>query len=173
MRKTLVYGVFFIYHGSMKKIILTQGFVTLVDDADYEYINQWKWFYKKTAHGGYAVRNSDYKKGKSRHSIWMHRVIMNTPDGFETDHINGDKLDNQRHNLRIVTKNQNQWNRQKQAGSSKHKGVYWNKKNERWHVQLQMNGKKIWLGYYATEEEAAQAYKVGVAKFFGKFARTE
>lgn len=157
----------------MKYIELTQGKRTKVDDEDYEYLSQWKWFYKKTSHGGYAVRNSDYKRGKPRHSVWMHRVIMKTPNGFETDHINGDKLDNRRMNLRIVTKSQNQWNRKKQAGSSKYKGIYWNKANQRWHVQLQMGGKKVWLGYYKTEEEAKKAYDEGVRRFFGNFGRAD
>ena len=170
-KKDLVHGVFFLYTGVMKKIKLTQGYVTFVDDEDFEELSKYKWYYKHQKGGGYATRNSLYVKGKSRTSIRMHRHLMETPSGFETDHENGNKLDNQRSNLRIVTKSQNQWNRKKQVGSSKHKGVYWNKKNQRWHVQLQMNGKKIWLGYYATEEEAAAAYQKGVMKFFGRFGR--
>lgn len=155
----------------MKYIQLTQGKETMVDDEDYEELNKWQWFYKQHSGGGYAQRNSEYVKGKVRRTIRMHRQIMGTPNGFETDHINGDKLDNQRGNLRIVTKSQNQWNRKKQAGSSKYKGVYWNKNTKRWHVQLQMNGKKVWLGYYPTEHEAAAAYAAGVAKFFGSYGR--
>lgn len=154
----------------MKKIPLTQGYETLVDDTDYEELAKYSWYYKNSNGGGYAARNVFRANGK-RTTIRMQRQIMKTPKGFETDHINGDKLDNQRANLRIVTKSQNQWNRKKQAGSSKYKGVYWNKKNQRYHVQLQMNGKKVWLGYYATEEEAGEAYKEGVVKFFGAFGR--
>jgi hypothetical protein len=165
-----VHGVFFLYTGTMKYIKLTQDKQTMVNDEDFEHLSKYKWYFKRQ---GYAVRNTEYIRGQARGCVWMHREIMNTPPGFETDHINGNKLDNRRSNLRIVTKSQNQWNRKKQSGSSKYKGVYWNKANRRWHVQLQMNKKKIWLGYYETETEARKAYEAGVGKFFGRYARTE
>jgi len=71
----------------MKRIKLTQEKVALVDDADFEFLNQWKWFYHQT---GYA---------KSCHR-YMHRLINKTPKGFHTDHINRNKLDNRKSNLR-------------------------------------------------------------------------
>lgn len=157
----------------MKYIELTQGKRAKVDDEDFEELSKYKWYYKDAKGGGYAVRNSDYIKGQPRTTIRMQRQILGTPEGFETDHINGDKLDNRRSNLRIVTKSQNQWNRKKQKGSSQFKGVSLNKQTGKYHVSLQMNGKKIWLGYYASEVEAGKAYEDGIAKFFGKFGRSE
>lgn len=153
--------------------MLTQNKKAKVSNEDFESLGKYRWYYKHQAGGGYAARNTPYSQGVPRKTIRMHRQIMDTPVGFETDHINGDKLDNRRENLRIVSKSQNQWNRKKQNGSSKYKGVYWNKTNQRWHVQLQVNKKKVWLGYYETEEEARKAYENGIKKFFGKFGRVE
>ena len=150
----------------MKYIELTQEYQATVDNEDFSYLNQWKWYYKQ----GYAARNIIAPDG-SRTIVRMHRLLLKTPIGMETDHINHNKLDNRRDNLRIVTKNQNQWNRKKQAGSSQYKGIYWNKQNKRWHVQLQVDGKKKWLGYYANEEDARLAYENGVSKYQGIFGR--
>ena len=88
----------------MKKINLTQGLVTLVDDEDYEYINQWKWFAVLNNKNYYACRNG--KSGK----FWMHREIIKTPDDLICDHIDHNGLNNQKSNLRNVNKSQNAMN---------------------------------------------------------------
>lgn len=93
----------------MKEIPLTKGYKTIVDDEDYDFLMRWRW-HAVIAHSVYAERCERPRGGKIKH-IMMHRVINNTPDGMETDHINGNGLDNRRSNLRSVTKNQNQWNR--------------------------------------------------------------
>ena len=70
----------------MKKIKLTKGKYALVDDADFKFLNRWKWFY---SWNGYAKRNSLVNENKKKHKwVWMHRVVNNTPTGFFTDHIN-------------------------------------------------------------------------------------
>lgn len=91
----------------MKIIQLNLGKQTLVDDEDFDKINQWKWFYN--SYTRYAYRTK--KENKHVKTIMMARFIMNVPKGFETDHINHDRLDNRKCNLRICTHKINMQNR--------------------------------------------------------------
>jgi hypothetical protein len=151
----------------MKKIELTRGYYALVDDEDFEELNQFKWSY----HHGYAVRNSPYVNGK-RKELFMHRVILNTPEGMETDHINGIRWDNRRDNIRIVTKSQNQWNRNRYKNSvSKYKGVYWSKRWKRWYAGISYKGKNLYVGCFKCEEDAARAYDKRAKELHGEYAR--
>src|SRR3990167_10308366 len=98
----------------MKEIKLTQGKITLVDDEDFEYINQWKWHViknKKQTHF-YAQRSENGK------SIRMHRVIMKTPHNKDVDHIDHNGLNNQKNNLRNCTTQENIRNRTSYGKSS-------------------------------------------------------
>ncbi len=90
----------------MKKITLPQGIFAIVDDGDFEWLNQWRW----SLASGYARRCTRKTEGHRRW-VLMHRVINKTPHGMETDHINGDRLDNQKSNLRTVDKSKNGMNR--------------------------------------------------------------
>ena len=153
-----------------KQIPLSQGKFVIVDDKDYEFLSQWKWCFN----GRYAMRNK-YLGWKNRKSIlktiYMHRLILNPPDGFYTDHINGDKLDNRRSNLRICTNQQNQFNQTPtQGGSSKYKGVTWHKRDEMWMSSIRLNNKTKFLGYFDSEEDAAQAYNFAAIEHHGEFA---
>lgn len=105
----------------MKKIKLLNAKYALVDDSDFDELNKFEWH---TDAKGYAVRSNGLSKGKQR-QVRMHREIMNTPKGMDTDHIDHDKLNNQRDNLRVCTNSQNQMNRVKPAHgvTSKFKGV--------------------------------------------------
>ena len=152
-----------------KRIPLTQGKFAIVDDADFERINQWKWFAAK-GRSTYYARRSIWENGKTR-NIQMHRVILNTPPGKQSDHINGDGLDNQRVNLRACTNSQNQMNRRKWGNcSSIYKGVYWDSCRRRWRALIQRNKRQRRLGYYDTPKEAAIAYDEAAERLFGGFA---
>lgn len=117
-----------------------------------------------------AAPNRQYVKRtiggrKNRKGIWMHREIMErmlgypVPDGLLVDHINGDKLDNRRENLRLATMSQNGMNRGKpKTNSSGYKGVYRHKQNERWVANIQVNGNTIYIGSFDTPEDAHAAY---------------
>ena len=93
----------------MKAISLGRERFAIVDDEDFEHLSQWKWC---TNGDGYAGRNvPDETKASGWVFITMHLVLMGKQPGKEIDHINGDKLDNRRANLRFVTRSQNQTNR--------------------------------------------------------------
>jgi len=151
----------------MKTIILTQNKVALVDDADYEWLNQWKWYAQKGRYTFYACRKIK-KKGKWK-LLQMHRLIMNAKKGQMVDHENGNGLDNQRDNLRFCTHGQNMANR-KSSGISKYLGVNWHKRDKRWQVHITTNKRNIPLGYYKDEKEAARIYNKAALKHHGEFA---
>ncbi len=146
----------------MNYIKLTQGYETIVDDEDYEYLNQFKWYFSRQ---GYAVRN-----GKKHSRITLHRVITNCPNNLHVDHINCNKLDNRKCNLRICNQSQNNRNTLKYKNkSSKYKGVSKASPN-RWRAQIKLNYKKFHLGYFEIEEDAARAYNEKAKELFGEFA---
>lgn len=150
-----------------KSIALSQGKFAIIDDRDFEWLNQWKWY----CHHGYAVRNNSRRYGKSK-QIWMHRLILNPPIHMDSDHINNDRLDNRRCNLRVCTRTQNNANcRKRDNGSSKYKGVGWYKRYRKWHARIRINGTRKHLGYFDDEREAALVYNEAARKYFGEFAR--
>jgi hypothetical protein len=149
----------------MKKIdISTKKYTNLyaiVSDEDYQYLNQFKWSFTN----GYARRVSKKK------TYLMHREIMNPQNGFVVDHINHDKLDNRRVNLRVCTQQKNTANRIKINGcTSKYKGVSWNKKNKNWNSEIMYNNKAIWLGCFKNEHDAGIAYNKKAIEIYGEYA---
>jgi hypothetical protein len=101
-------------------------------------------------------------------------LILNTPDGMETDHINHDGLDNRRVNLRSCTQAENQHNQQprKKAKSSVFKGVCYSKNGDKWQSYITVNRKIINIGYFLSEIKAALAYDEAARKYYGEFAHT-
>ena len=154
----------------MKEIKLTQGKVAIVDDEDYEYLRQFKWCARN--HRGYtwyAQRFSQTVNGKRR-IILMHRYIMDTPDGMETDHINHNGLDNRRENLRICTCAENRRNnRIAENNTTGYKGVGYTTDGYI-RAQIRCNNKKHHLGHFKTVEAAAKAYNKAALKYHGEFA---
>ena len=150
----------------MSKIIpLTQGKETIVDDEYYEYLSQARCFLTGKSDGGYAGFRID------NNIILVHRFIMNTPPGMETDHINGDSLDNRRSNLRVCTHLENGYNRGKQSNNtSGYKGVYWHSQRNKWAAQIDAHGKHVYIGIFEDILEAAQAYDEKAIELHGKFA---
>jgi len=105
----------------------------------------------------------------------MHRFLMRAPKNKMVDHVNGDKLDNRRENLRLATNSENQANRRAVRGKSNFKGVTWQKRTYDegrgyWKAQIVVQGKLHYLGKYCTDLEAAAAYNDAAVRFFGEFA---
>lgn len=143
----------------MKEIELTRGKVALVDDDIESLLKGYRWNAHYEGHTWYALRTTSKKYGDliPHKVVRMHRVVLPPPCGFEIDHINGDGLDNRRCNLRIVTRRQNLQNLHINK-SSKYPGVCFDKQCGKWLARMRISGKRIHLGHYATEQEAAIAY---------------
>lgn len=154
----------------LKLIELTKGYQTTVDDEDYNRLSSIKWKARISGHRIYALRNK-YVKGKYI-TVYMHREILNIKNSKKhIDHIDGNSLNNCKNNLRIVSSKENTYNRQANISStSKYKGVSWNKNVEKWIAQIQINKKKIHLGCYIREIDAALAYNNAAIKYYGQYA---
>jgi hypothetical protein len=159
----------------MKKIQLSgkngKGKVTLVDDSDYEWLNQYKWYLGKYKTGFQIKRATPTK-------LLMHRLIMNAPKGMEVDHINFNQLDNQRHNLRLATSSQNHMHKLKLKNyngircTSIYKGVYWDIQVNKWKAIITRDGEHLNLGFFPKEYLAAMAYDLNAITLHGEFAIT-
>jgi len=157
-----------------REIPLSQGKVALVDDADYEGLNQWKWYWCRSRNrsgSGYAFRKQTDKTSGRLTYIYMHRQILDAPARLECDHVNGDGLDNRRDNLRLATRSQNATNTTiRRSPSSPYRGVRSN--HNKWAASIKANGQLHYLGNFPTPEEAALAYDRAAENLHGEFAVT-
>lgn len=154
----------------MKEIKLPKGRVALVDDEDYERVNQFRWRATKEFNTLYAVRV--IKVYGRRTTLRMHRFILGLTDKkIQVDHRSGDGLNNQRSNLRIATNQQNGRNRVGVNKTSQFKGVYFNKEKNKYTAQIKLNYKTRYIGHFPSEIEAARAYDIRAKELFGEFAR--
>jgi hypothetical protein len=152
--------------GNLKKIELTKGKYALVDDSDFEFLSQWKW----CAHTcGYAVRSMTIN-GK-RKTIYMHRLIMGLDDGsIFIDHINHNRLDNRKENLRFADSAQNKHNEGiNSANKTGYKGVIYNRFTKKYQAKIRVYGQRIHLGSFETAEDAAKAYQEAAIKYHGDY----
>lgn len=151
----------------MKKIPVGKKEYALVDDSDYEKLSGYKWSFSDS----YAV-NWTWKDSKNGR-IKMEHVILGKPGkGMVIDHINGNRLDNQRSNLRVCTRAENNKNRGMNSNNtSGYKGVYWNDIGKKWQVFICINQKPTHMGLFKTKKEAALAYNEAAKEHYGEFAR--
>jgi len=157
----------------MKEIQLTQGYVALIDDEDYDMVNffSWRVMIRKT---NIYVGTQACRINKKAVTMLLHQLVLhNTPEGYEIDHIDGNALNNQKSNLRIVTHTQNMKNTRKSSGgvTSKYKGVFKPSGVRKYKVLITVDKKVIYLGYYKDELEAARVYNEAALKYFGEYAK--
>jgi hypothetical protein len=132
------------------------------DLDDFYKINNYCWYKDNDGYIVYKVLHHN--------AVQMHRLIMNCPDDMEVDHIYHKRHDNRKSELRIVTKSQNQMNKVLLSNNTSGvKGVYWNKKKEKWHAQITVNNKRINLGYFNILQEAADVRKQAEIEYFGEY----
>ena len=148
--------------GEFRQIPLGDGIYAYVDAADYEWLSQWTW----RLCGKYAGR---MEKGKL---IFMHREIVQAPEGMVVDHKNRNKVDNTRDNLRPFTHAENARNRSKPRGTtSQFRGVSRDKKADKYQAQIHYHGWGHYIGYFTDEIEAARARDDKAVQLFGEAAQ--
>lgn len=149
----------------MKTIPLSQGKVAIVDDGDYEYLLSFNWFLTPS---GYACRNKLKAEGEG--TVYMAKEIMAAGPDKRIDHIDRNKLNNQKANLRECTVAENAQNQGARGGTSAYKGVSWSKPHRKWRVQITARRKSMHIALFDSEEDAATVYNVAAQIFHGPFA---
>lgn len=154
----------------MKKLRLngSRGGFAIIDDGDYELVSKRKWHMVSR---GYVKSNHYAGGGKANQmteTVSLHRFIMHPPTGVVVDHVNGDKLDNRRSNLRLCSQKNNTRNAKlSKRNTSGYKGVFWASHANLWRVRV---GNKH-VGYFKNKIEGAKAYNKVAQELFGDFAR--
>lgn len=144
------------------------GAHTYLDDEDYHRAKDFHWHKTKNGYVAGTVLEDGVRK-----RVYLHRWLMNAQPGQLVDHIDGNPLNNRRRNLRLVTRSQNQANRRRNANSrSRYKGVTWHKHKKKWLARIQVEGRRITIGYFDTPLLAAHMYDAFARSHFGEYART-
>lgn len=155
---------------NFKYISLNKGNCTIVDNDEYEKFGNLTWFICN----GYAKRSFRLKsveRSKSNRQAHLHREILNAPKGMCIDHINGDKLDNRKSNLRLCTNQENIRNSKVMIkNTSGFKGVSWMKSKSKWRARIKVNMREIHLGLFASKLDAVRCYNKGAKRYFSDFA---
>jgi hypothetical protein len=156
----------------MKVVNLTKGRLAYVDDKDYEAVSEFSWQAQKIKTGWVVKRGVwDPDRGNNR-SQSLGVFLLRPPPGLRVDHRDGDPFNNQRANLRLCTKTENDraFRRKAVGKSSRFRGVSWWAQRAKWRSVLETNGRQFHLGTFDREEDAARAYDAAAKQHFGEFA---
>jgi hypothetical protein len=155
--------------GRMTEVRVAKGLVALIDDENLSLVMPYRWRENKY---GYAV-SEIYGPDSTKKVVFMHRLITNAVKGQIVDHINRDRLDNRRSNLRFVDKSQNRWNQGVRKDSNTGiKGVGWDATNKSWRVRFNARGITHWIGRFKDLETAKSEYLKAVLEVHGEFVPT-
>jgi len=158
------YGVYK-FDGDSALCSLPDGSQFVIDNQDYPLVSKYQW--RITPHGYFMGTNGSGER------IFLHRLIMNPPEGKFVDHVDCNKANCRRSNMRICDKTQNNRNiglqKNNQCG---YKGVYWAADRSKWRAEITVDRRHIHIGSFDTAEEAADAYDEMCLLYFGEFART-
>lgn len=156
----------------MRIIKMANNLSALVDDQDYLIITSHPFAWCASYKHNNVYARSTIIVGNRRLKISMHRMILGLNDrSVIVDHIDGNGLNNQRYNLRICTPSQNQQNRKFVCGQSKFKGVTKTRNGQRWKASILINHKRVRIGSFISEVDAAKAYDLVAKQHFGEFAK--
>ena len=146
----------------MKQIKLTKGFEAIIDNEDFKKVNQYKW----TVKIGYSGIKYAFRTDKNNKTIYLHRFILDVPKKVIIDHINRNGLDNRKTNLRLSNYQQNAFNSKIPSNNTSGiKGVYWDKARNKWHSQIMVNQKMIYLGRFNDLKEAVRSREKAEANY--------
>lgn len=159
----------------MKEIVLpNKNLITTIDDADYDLVKDYHWYAHKSPQNKWYAAAVIRKGGKSKF-VYLHRFIMGFPKGKVIDHINGNTLINERWNLRVCTRAENNRNvckkKKRVPFASQYKGVYWRKDIKKWEASIRYRKKQIHIGFFSNEKDAAYAYDDAAKTLFCNFAK--
>ncbi len=149
---------------TMKIINISDKHSTFVDNEDYQKLSQYKWHILSMGGGKYpAVYRQNGKQ-----IIYMHRQIMETPINLIVDHIDHNRLNNQKSNLRNCSRSQNAQN---MMDNGEYQGVHWDTTHKKYRSRIRVSGARKHLGYFNNPSEAAICYNKAASKFYGEYAR--
>jgi hypothetical protein len=137
-----------------------------IDKKDLDLFKQYTWCW----HQGYLTTN--VRVGSKYHTKRYHQLLLKPKNSLQVDHINGDRTDNRKINLRICTDAENRKNKTKITAKSGYKGVYNSYRKRPFAARITVNNKTIYLGIYKTALEAAKSYDLAAKCYFGRFAFT-
>ena len=158
----------------------------IIDTEDWDKVKEHRWSIKAGSHdttpyattniphpdGLWRISPYDGKRRRKHTLLHMHTLIKNSSQKkLVVDHINHNGLDNRKENLRTVTRAKNHQNRRPLVGgTSSYKGVCWHKRDKKWISQIKSAGKKVWIGAFSCEHQAALAYNKKALELWGEHA---
>lgn len=167
----LVYPVIDCYYIAMKRLMVKRKprKYAIIDSEDHPKLAQYRWGLAggSKQDGYYAART------EAGQTIYLHRQVMGAKKGQEVDHINGNRLDARKKNLRFVTSTQNKWNmRLRKDNRHGCKGLRWREDVKSWRVNVKVEGKEIQIGYFKRKRDAIKARREAEKKYYGEYARS-